>query len=272
MSSKHDPSSVETNVGWAGMGTNYFRGHPVDALVRAGHGYFSMVSLAVGHRPLRPSEERLLDRLAAATNGSDPRIWPLKFAWLVGSYGGSMSALGSLLLWLGGARVGPDPAQDAARTWLQLAALADGAAIDAWFTDRKARGERVAGFGVPGRDDDERVRLGKQVVEAHGGGGPHYRLLLTVEQRLEQHGRLRPNIVGLVTACALDLGFEPEHMPWLMWPGLEVSVIANAVEASRLQPETIRQLPLDRVRYEGPSARVSPRAIAHSKAAHRSTE
>jgi hypothetical protein len=254
--------TIKTNIGWSGRGENFFRGYSVPLELVGSHGYWTMISLAAGHRPLDPHEAEFLDRLAVAANASDPRIWPLKFAWLAASYGSTINAMGALLVWLDGSRVGPSPTRDAAIAWMELGALDGTDAIIRWFADRKTRGENVQGFGVPGRDRDERVELGKQLVEAYGrAGGRYYRLFTEVEGILRQRGRLRPNIVGLVSACALDLGFEPSQAPFVMWPGLEISMVANVVEANARQPEVIRELPSERVRYRGPAPRSSPRAL-----------
>jgi hypothetical protein len=253
---------IETNVGWAGVGKNYFRGYSVAEELADRHGFWTLISLATGHRPLEPQEAELLDRLAIAANGSDPRIWPLKFAWLVGSYGGSMAALGALLVWLDGSMVGPSPAHEAGKAWIELGTLEGTEAIAQWFVERKARGEHVQGFGVPGRSQDERVELGKRLIESYQHHGRYYRLFVEVEGILRQHGRLRPNIVALVTVCALDLGFQPHQIPFVVWPGLEVSIIANALEASIKRPEVLHRMPSRRVRYDGPLPRASPRALA----------
>jgi hypothetical protein len=260
-----DDSVITTNAGLAGRGKNYFRGYSVPDDLAGQHGYWTLVSLAAGHRRMDRMEARYLDELTTAMNGSDPRILPLKFAWLAGSLGGSMSAMGALLVWLDGSRVGPSPATKAAEAWLALEGLEDPDAIEQWFAERKARRELVPGFGVQGREKDERVELAKHVVQAHGRrDGRYLRLFARVEAALER-GRLRPNIVGLVTACALDLGFRPEHMPFVVWPGLEVSVIANAIDAAAQRPRVLQRLPSALVRYEGPAPRSSPRALSSDR-------
>lgn len=254
--------TITTNVGWSGPGENYFRGYSVpDALVGR-HGYWTLLSLSAGHRPLEPDEARFLDALSTAMNASDPRIPPLKFAWVAGSLGGSLNTVGALLVWLDGSQVGPSPAHEAARAWLALAELGDAEdAIGRWFDEHKARGERVAGFGVPGRDRDERVEAAQAIIAAHGREhGRFVRLFARVEAVLMARGRVRPNIVGLMTACALDLGFEPHHMPLVVWPGLEVSILANAIDAAKQRPEVLHRLPTRWIRYDGPAPRASPRA------------
>lgn len=254
-------SAIETNAGWSGPGKNYFRGYSVPDDLTGRDGFWTLVSLATGYRRLEREEAAFLDELTTAMNASDPRIPPLKFTWVMGSLGGSLNTLGALLVWLDGSQLGPSPAADAARAWLALEALEGSAAIAAWFDGCKARGERVQGFGVPGRDQDERIEAAKRLlVSHHRTNGRYVQLFAKVEEILRTRGRLRPNIVGLVTACALDLGFEPHQMPFVVWPGLEVSAIANAVEAVTQRPEVLRRFPSQWVRYDGPPPRSTPRA------------
>jgi hypothetical protein len=260
MTEKTDPV-IRTNTGWAGRGKNYFRGCSVPDDLAGREGYWTLVSLAAGYRRLSTAEAGFLDALTAVVNGSDPRIMPLKFAWVVGSLGGTMTAIGALLIWLEGSRVGPFPAAKAAEAWLELGQLESAEAIEQWFAERRTQHELVSGFGVQGRERDERVELAKAVVESHGRQhGRYYRTFVEVEAALEPRSRLRANVVGMVTACALDLGFRPEHMPFVMWPGLEVSVIANALEAAKQRPDALQRLPEQMVRYAGPAPRRSPRA------------
>ena len=253
---------IRTNVGWAGQGENHFRGHAISTLAgRAG--FWSMVSLSVGHRVLEGFEERLLDELVVVMNASDPRIWPLKLAWLSASHGSEHAGVAAVHAMLDGAIVGPSPSREAAAAWLALAEVRTKAGVLAWFDDRKARGERVPGFGVPARAEDERVALIVAALTRHGCSElPHAQLLSRVGGILARSTNLRPNVVGALTACALDLGFSPAQCPQLVHVGLTLSIVANAVDSAAIRPRQLHRLPLECAVYEGRPPRRSPRARA----------
>jgi hypothetical protein len=257
---------IRTRAGWAGLGENYFGGRKVGTDLLGHHGFWSMVSLALGHRPLTRAEERLLDDAVVAMNASDPRIWPIKMTWLIGSYGSAVAGAAAGSLWRDGARVGSSPARAAAACWLELhAALASSGeraiAIADWFRGRKDAGILVPGFGVPARQQDERVVLLDRVVRQRGfADGSYFALLGEVTAVLERTSTLRPNVVGAMSALALDLGFQPDQIPELVQVGLWLSLLANGVDAAVQQPEVLREMPSEAVCYQGPAPRRSPRA------------
>lgn len=254
--------TIRTSVGCAAHGENLFRGHRVPELLRGGHGFWSLMSLAVGHRALTQDEAQFVDELGVAINASDPRIWPLKSAWLVSCHGSAWAGVGALMSWLERAAVGPWAVGEAARTWPRMESVVERgpAAILEWCHERKRTGERIPGLGVAGRTEDERLPLVTATARKFGrDSGRFYCVFDAVEQALRT-SRLRANAAGGYAACLLDLGYSPEQIGWMSQPGLTLSIVANAIEASVLGPEELRQLPVSAVRYVGRSARTSPRA------------
>src|SRR5262249_2861665 len=76
-----------TRVGRALWGDNRFRGFSVGDELAGATDLWSLVALAVGHRPLGADECAILDDLAACGCAADPRIWPLKAVRLGSAYG-----------------------------------------------------------------------------------------------------------------------------------------------------------------------------------------
>src|SRR5690606_13645313 len=102
-----------------------------------------------------------LDEVVACLNATDPRIWPMKIAWLVGSYKSPVAALTACQAYLERAWVGFSPTRDNARAWATLDAELgleiDDRALLRWIETRWTDEERTPGFSVPLRPKDERV-------------------------------------------------------------------------------------------------------------------
>jgi hypothetical protein len=252
---------IRTNAGWAGYGDNYFRGYSLRDELFPNEPSWSAMSLAVGHRRLSESECRYLDALALAIYAPDPRIWPVKMVWLCSSYGSAHAGLAAAHLFVEGTSMGPGTAAKSARVWRELATL-DGheLALEAWFRERRAAGELIAGFGVPGRSEDERVVLIQRAAELHGmSQGVHLRTLAAVQQALGGQGRLRPNAIGAVAAAIADLGFTDAQVEMCVFHALTVPLWGHAVAAAG--DETLRQLPRACTEYAGRAPRASTRSL-----------
>lgn len=249
---------VETRVGRALHGDNHFRGKSV-ARELLGRPLTALYSLAIGGPELTEAQCRIIDALTASALASDPRIWPLKVAPLVASYGSTLAGRAGALSYFDGMMVSPMQSEDAAHALLRIQDdLSQGTALedilDAWEGP-------ISGFGVPARDADERVTTMAAWYEEHvpPGERPTWALVRRI-QEIRPH--IRPNITSLSSAIALDLGFTPHQAALLTCLYTDLAVLATSVEASRAREEALRHLPEACVTYQGAPPRRSPRAGA----------
>jgi hypothetical protein len=248
--------AIRTSVGWATFGDNLFRGHSIAMDLFEQTTTWSALSLGLGNRRLSSDESAFLDDLALAISAADPRIWPLKVAWLVGCYGSAFAGVAAVHQFIARCGVGPGVAPAAGRLWLELDAAAEGTpdrrgAIIDFLAGMKARGEILPGFGVPGRHEDERLALVRRTaVNHHRDHMRFFRLLQETDDATESLG-VRVNVVAAAAACYLDLGFAPAELGPIMLVSMLHTLWANAAEAARLQPTSLRCVDLDDVDYLG---------------------
>ena len=262
--SERDPTRLTTRVGHAEHGDNRFRGRSVRDELTGALPYWSLLSVAVGHRPLGADECELLDALSVAACAADPRIWPLK-AVRLGSAGGS-ATLGMCagLLVTDGVH-GPRSTTDAARLFATIRARlgsdeSDDALAAALEPELAARILPLPGCGVAARPLDERVTAFDDWRTRDGRSlGPTWVLMRRVEALLVAKRRTPVNITGAAAAILLDLGFAPAQVHL---PALFVAIpnfVANAAEGAEQAPAALRELPTSVVRYVGLPPRRSPR-------------
>jgi hypothetical protein len=266
---------IRTNVGLAAHGDNYFRGYSVRDELIGRVRFWGLASLAVGGAPSSDEQCAFLDELATAMLAPDPRLWPVKVAWLAGAYGSTAAAWSASQSYMNHALCGPSIGLTAAETWQELAQEAGRArqdpsgAIARWLAARHESLPSLLGVGAPGRDEDERMVLVKRAAERHGRTeGRFFRLLVQVDAIVRASSDLRLNVVTAVSACLLDLGYTPRQVSHLCRLMMSLSLLANAVEAAEAG-EPLRDLNSDSVCYVGPAPRSSPRARAASHASHR---
>lgn len=208
----------------------------------------------------------VLDDLAVITTVADPRIWPLKIIRVVSSYGAIYPAWAVANLCLEGARIGPDACGRAGASLValrsELEALDDTAFAEALDRRFPAMLPPV-GFGVPFRDEDERVTAVHASLVAHGRDRlPWWSFFQRVAKVLLARRRFAANIGSAFSSAVLDLGFGAEAIGPLATALVQAAFLANAVEGAAQAPRVLQKLPLEHVAYEGVPARVSPRASA----------
>lgn len=276
MSDDHLEGCVRTRVARAIAGEHLFFGYRVGDELAGRAGFWSLLSLASGHRLLRDDESGLLDDLKAAHMVADPRIQPLKLARMVASRGGAISGYCAGLLMIERSMIGPACAEHAAHMLTQVArALGDAApteeAVAAAF-DRTpyATASYLPGFGVPFRDRDERLPSIHRCMRARGRDElPHARLERALAGVVGRRRGLPSNIAGAAAAIMLDMGFTPSQCG-LVGVGLAVAYfLANAVEGAAQQSPVMQSLPATALRYVGAPPRETRRARAAREAAGR---
>jgi hypothetical protein len=258
-------AALRTHVGHAGWGANRYVGHPVPDLLHDRESLTGVLALGVGLRRLTPDERGVLDDFAVAMTLADARIWPLKLVRLVSAYGGCLPAIAAELMCLQDAPIGPWAAGAAASFLLALGEEASAPTVSAMLepiSRRLQAGERLPGFTVPLRPEDERLVLVRERMAERGRDQlPQWRAMEAAVAAARQVAGLEPNVVIALAAACLDLGFTSRQIAVLSVAIVcHTDILPNAVEGSEQRPAILRQLPDDRVRYVGTPPRTSPRA------------
>lgn len=257
--------SIPTRVAALGYPEHRFRGLAVFGEL-TGLSYAGLIALAVTGRLPSPEEIDALDLLAVVTTVADPRIWPLKLARVVASYGGYLAGVAAGQLPLEGDRIGPPITVHAATMLTELhAALVgrtdDADACSAAARELVARRRKLVGFGIPFRAADERfVALRSGLADRGRTALPFWRLQEALAEVVRAERGLPPNIGIGAAALLLDMGHSPQEAAAVVHFLNQHVFIANAFEAACDARRELRQLPAEAVRYVGAPARVSPRA------------
>jgi hypothetical protein len=260
------PLVLETSVGHASFGENHFCGYAVGAELAGHETQTGLIALAIGGRRLSAVERAVLDDIAVVMTVADPRIWPLKLARVVSSYGSTLPAMAAANLCIERAFIGHWTSGSAAETLVKLReAVGDSVDDDRKVSEQALRflesHPRWMGFGVPFREEDERVASLRQCLERRERTGlAHWRLLETLSRVLLEHRKLRPNIGIAVGAACLDLGYSPREVSLLSVALGQTDYLANAVEGASRATPILRKLPSEVVRYVGREKRKSPRS------------
>ncbi len=248
---------LATRVGAAVWGDNLFRGRSVGQELAGKVSQWELLALAVGHESLAAADAPLLDDLITCCVAPDPRIWPLKIVRLLSAFGhvtagtiaGSYSTEGSPFGWRSCSCSASFllTMEDARRRGDLKRALA------------APRVDPYPGYGVPFRNEDERVTALRECVRRRGRPGDVYWRLA---HEVEGHPNVPPlNIGGASGALLLDRGFSPEQIlglgPILAHP----NYLANAMEGAAQAPAVLRRLPEGSIDDQTAPHRRSPRAM-----------
>jgi citrate synthase len=257
-------NSIRTGVGRALDGDYAQFGLSVFRDLAESTSYLGLIAFSLTGQRMSREDEIVLDDLAVSSHVTEPRVWPIKLSWVVGSLGravpGYIAGIVALDSDILGGRVG----EDAARLLVELRRAVDagGGGDDAirLFVEKQPK---LFGFGVPVRSVDERLVAFKAAL-AHRNyqPGEHWKLAERFWRVARDSRRIEVNIIGATAALCLDLGFTPAQIAPMAVMLLTPTFLANATEAAAQSPEILRSLPDECVRYVGPAPRESPRAIA----------
>jgi hypothetical protein len=259
--------TITTRVAHAGHQDHRFFSWDVFGELTGHTSMSGLMAMAVSGRRLEPDEAAALDDIATLWTVADPRIWPLKVGRLSAAFGGSLEGLAASVLCLDCRYVGglhTTPA--AARMLLGLAEelgprLGDAAQVEAAVDRLLRQHKHLPGFGVPFRNQDERLPPLARSLRRRGRHTlPFWCLQQELARVVVARKGLQPNLaLGFVAAC-LDLGFDPEQIGALsIVIGLHTQV-ANAHEEAALASPALQALPPQWVHYVGVGPRRSPRA------------
>jgi hypothetical protein len=257
-------TAIRTGVGRAAAGDYEQFGASVYRDLVGKTSYLGLVAFALTGQKLTQAEEELLDDLATSSHVSEPRVWPIKITWIAGSLGRSVPAYICGAIALDSDMVGGRVAENAAEMLVAL-----NAAVTATNDDDDAilafvmANQHLYGFGVPFRKYDERLSAFRGALERRGHlPGKYWKLAERFWRIARESRRIEVNIIGATAALCLDLGFAPAQVAPMAVMLLTPTFLANATEAAAQSPEVLKALPAECVRYVGPPARESPRALA----------
>lgn len=262
--------TVITHVARAEHGEHRYFGHAVLSGLLGRETFTGLMAMAVlGRLPSREDVE-VLDALAVAVTAADPRIWPIKVARLVASYGETLAGFAAGQLAMMGTYVSPSIIGDAAEHLSRLRVALDGrpqgGRTEDAIRDHVEATPRLAGYGIPLRERDERF----EALRAFFARGPralgaHWLAQDALSAWMWSEKGLAPNIGIGLAAALLDLGCAPPQAGALATFLIEHTFAANAFEAARQREPLMQRLPEDRVEYVGRHRRESPRAVSPSR-------
>lgn len=258
---------IKTHVAhWGWHEHGYFGNKVFEKL--AGHSTLTDLTLIAitGTQPT-PELRALVDTIAGVIVLADPRIWPLKIARLIACYGDVTAGVCAGTLALSGAAIGSNAVGSSAyqlARWHQLALHAFNP--EAALATEINRTQRLWGFGIPFRPEDERFTALRQQIEQQGR--QHQPFWSTMEHTIRivaQTRHLSPNVSWGIAAAALDAGLDAKHIGTLTHALLQHMFFANAIEAKETDPMVLRILSSKCLSYTGPHRRRSPRAMAQAR-------
>jgi len=235
-----------------------FRGHDLHRELKD-MGWVELCLYGITGRRHTPQQVRFLEALCVFTSYPDPRIWNNRVAALAGT-ARSTGALGiSAALAVSEAHIyGRGNEMQAISFFLATRkTLDDGGSLEACVRREVATYRRVAGYGRPLVNADERMGPTMTLARELGfADGPHVRLAYSVEQFLLASGReLRLNYGGLISAFGADLGFTPQEFYLFIYPVFLAGMHPCFIEAAEQPEGTLFPLPCDRIAYQGPEKR-----------------
>ncbi len=265
MTDEIDTTTIRTKVA-AEMGSDHwFCGYRIIADLVGNDTATGLLGLAIGKRRLSEAEVAVLDELAALILVADPRVWPLKLARIIASYGRVLPAIAAGNLILEGAIVGPWNCGAAAQFIVGAREVLDQAgdveaAVDQALSGYVRSFERIAGFGVPLRDTDERLEAFSTCMHENGRDQlPYWRTMRRIVPVLRSVRGLEPNFGAGVAASLLDMGYAADEISVLAWMMQLLAYVPNAMEAAEQTLPLFRSFPAQYVEFIGRPARQSPK-------------
>lgn len=253
---------IRTGVGRAAHGDYYQFGSSVYRDLAESTSYLGLIAFSLTGRRLSRAEETVLDDLAVSSHVTEPRVWPIKLSWVVGSLGRPMPGYVAGIVALDSDILGGRVGADAARLLVELRVfLASAGDTDDAIRAFVARQPKLFGFGVPVRAVDERlVAFKRALVNRAYPCGEHWQLAERFWRVVKEERRVEVNIIGATAAICLDLGFTPAQVAPMAVMLLTPTFLGNATEAAAQAPGALKRLPPEAIRYVGPPPRQSPRA------------
>jgi hypothetical protein len=255
---------IVTRVAHAGSDDHRFFGHGALTELLGHETETGLLAMAVLGRRATAEEKQVLDALAVSLTAADPRIWPLKASRLVASYGETLAGFAAGQLAMMGTYISPRIIGAAAEHLARLRSALGDESVDEIVGVRVAQhmstDERLAGYGIPMREQDERLQaLRAYMIRTGRAGLPHWRAQEALSVAMWRERKLAPNIGIGLAAGLLDIGCSPAQAGALAIFLIQHDFAANAFEAAQQRSPAMQRLPDDCIKYVGPPPRRSPR-------------
>jgi hypothetical protein len=235
-----------------------FRGHDLHADLHD-MDWMALYVFGITGRRFTPGEIRLMHAIWTFTSYPDARLWNNRVAALAGttrSTGnlGLAAALAVSEASTYGRGIDVEALDFLRRT---RRALDAGESLEACVQAQLHTYRRIAGFGRPIADRDERIEPTMVLARALGlADGAHVRLAFDIEKfLLAGRWRMHMNYGALAAALAGDLGFSVQEYYLFMLLAFVAGMPPCFIEASEKPAGTFLPLACDDIRYAGPRKR-----------------
>jgi hypothetical protein len=235
-----------------------FRGRDLHADLK-GIDWLDLYAFGITGRRFEVRELRLMHALWVHTSYPDARIWNNRVAALAGSSrsNGNLGMAAALAVSEAHIYGRGNEVQAVAFFLRARRSLDHGATLEECLGEEMRRHGRIAGYGRPLLEGDERIAPTMEVAASWDlDEGRHVQLAFHIDRHFAALGKpLRMNYGGLVSAFGADLGFSPEQFALFMFPSFLAGMPPVYLDA-RARPEgTLLPVPCEAVLYEGPGPR-----------------
>lgn len=255
-------------IGHIGTDDNRFCGAAVFAeLAPTVDSQVELVARALGIPHLAAIDREVLRAISLGLCSPDARVWPLKLTRTLAAYGNPYAGFFGAQLVTASDRIGPGATAAAAASlcWLraEVGDDPDPDRLAAAVARHVATRGRIAGFGVPFRDEDERLVFLRRHLASHPASRrPTWRLFEALAAAMRTRHQLAPNIVIAMAALLVDLGCPPPRAGLLATLLMTHTFAGHAAEAAELDGPWLRELPISAIDDRSRPPRRSPAAQA----------
>lgn len=246
---------LTTAVGAAFPGERaVFRGEDIHQSLAA-MSWIGMLAFGITGRKLPVVHLQLLESIWVFTSYPDARIWNNRIAGLAGTArsSGNLGISGALAVseaFIYGRQNEFQAIDFFLRT---VNARAAGVTLQHCIDEEMAHHGRIAGYGRPLANADERIAPTMQLARELGlADGPHVALAFELEQHLSASGKpLRMNYGALVSAFGADLGFTPREYYHFLYPSFLAGMLPCYIEATDKPQGTLFPTDCSAIHYQG---------------------
>lgn len=250
---------LRTRMGAAFVGQRVvFRGHDLHTDLKD-MGWLELYVFGITGRRFTPPQLRLMGAIWSYTSYPDARLWNNRVAALAGTTRstanlGLAAALAVSEAHAYGRGVDVEAIDFLIRTRQQLD---QGIPLEACIEEQLRRFRRIAGFGRPIADRDERIEPMMALVNELGfAHGPHLKLAFSLEKHLlDGRWRWHMNYGALAAALGADLGLSVEEYYRFVIPAFFAGMPPCFIEAVNRPEGTLFPFRCDDVLYQGPAKR-----------------
>ncbi|HJV93962.1 MAG TPA: hypothetical protein VJ572_10800 [Azonexus sp.] len=250
---------LKTRVGGFFPGSHVvFRGHNLHTDLKD-MDWMELYVFGICGRRFSAQQLRLMNALWTYTSYPDARIWNNRVAALTGTARSTGNLGLSAALAISEAHIyGRGNEVQAIAFFISTQKrLAAGETLSACIQDEMKAHHRIAGYGRPLINADERIAPIMAQAKALGlESGPHLQLAFSIEQHLLENGRnLRLNYGGVVSAFGADLGMSQEEFYLFMFPSFLAGMSPCFQEARDETEGSLFPLRCADILYEGTAPR-----------------